>query len=151
MVVKKPADMKGLRRASRETALLLQELALLVQPGMTTGELDAHAAAYLARLGAEPVFHTEAGFPGCINTSVNDVVLHGVPGGQTLRQGDIISIDAGMRLDGYCGDANITVAVGTIGARQARRLEQESPPGRLCPPPERGQTRTRRSATVGLR
>ena len=123
MVVKKSADILGLRRASRETALLLRELALLVRPGVTTGALDAHAAAYLERLGAEPVFHTEAGFPGCINTSVNDVVLHGVPGGQTLRQGDIISIDAGMRLDGYCGDANITVPVGAIEERRQRLID----------------------------
>jgi methionyl aminopeptidase len=101
---------------------LLRELAALVRPGVTTGELDDHAAAYLVRLGAEPIFHTEAGFPGCINTSVNDVVLHGVPGSQTLRAGDIISIDAGMRLDGYCGDANVTVPVGPVGARRRRLI-----------------------------
>ncbi|CAA9568150.1 MAG: Methionine aminopeptidase [uncultured Thermomicrobiales bacterium] len=122
MVVKKPADIAGLRRANRETATLLRELALLVRPGVTTGELDTHAAAFLARLGAEPIFHTETGFPGCINTSVNDVVLHGVPGDQALRAGDIISIDAGMRLDGYCGDANVTVPVGAIGARRRRLI-----------------------------
>jgi methionyl aminopeptidase len=81
---------------------------------VTTGALDAHAAAFLARIGAEPIFRVEAGFPGCINTSVNDVVVHGVPGERALREGDIISIDAGMRLDGYCGDANITVPVGAM-------------------------------------
>lgn len=122
MVIKTPADLAGLRRANRETMTLLRELAAMVRPGVATAELDAHAAAYLARIGAEPIFNTEAGFPGCINTSVNDVVLHGVPGGQILREGDIISIDAGMRLDGYCGDANVTVPVGAVGARRRRLI-----------------------------
>lgn len=122
MVVKDEADLLGLQRANRETVALLGELAALVRPGVTTAELDAHAAAYVARLGAEPIFHTEAGFPGCINTSVNHVVLHGVPGPLTLRAGDIISIDAGMRLDGYCGDANVTVPVGAVGARRKRLI-----------------------------
>jgi methionyl aminopeptidase len=101
---------------------LLDELAAMVRPGVTTADLDAHAAAYIARIGAEPIFNVEAGFPGCINTSVNDVVLHGVPGGQVLHDGDIISIDAGMRLDGYCGDANVTVPVGAVGARRRRLI-----------------------------
>lgn len=122
MVVKNSVDLTGLRRANRETLRLLNELAALVRPGVTTGELDAHAAAYLSRIGAEPIFHVETGFPGCINTSVNDVVLHGVPGDRILRAGDIISIDAGMRLDGYCGDANVTVPVGPVGARRRRLI-----------------------------
>lgn len=121
MVVKTAADIAGLRRANRETARLLGELATLARAGVTTRALDEHASAYLARIGAEPVFNTEAGFPGCINTSVNDVVLHGVPGEQVLRDGDIISIDAGMRLDGYCGDANVSVAIGRV-APPRRRL-----------------------------
>lgn len=122
MVVKTPAELAGLRRASEETARLLGELTRLATPGVTTGELDAYAAAFLARLDAEPIFRVEAAFPGCINTSVNDVVLHGVPGPQTLHDGDLISIDAGMRLDGYCGDANVTVPVGAVGARRRRLI-----------------------------
>jgi methionyl aminopeptidase len=122
MVVKTPAELAGMRRASEETARLLADLARLVAPGVTTGALDAYAAGRIARLGAEPIFRVEAGFPACINTSVNDIVLHGVPGPQILRDGDVISIDAGMRLDGYCGDANVTVPVGTIGARRRRLL-----------------------------
>ncbi len=122
MVIKTPAELAGLRRASEETARLLADLARLAVPGITTGALDAYAAARIAQLGAEPIFRVEAGFPGCINTSVNDIVLHGVPGPQILRDGDVISIDAGMRLDGYCGDANVSVPVGRIGARRRRLL-----------------------------
>jgi methionyl aminopeptidase len=122
MVIKTPAELAGLRRANIETARLLADLARLVAPGVTTGALDAYAAERIASLGAEPIFHVEAGFPGCINTSVNDIVLHGVPGSQVLRAGDMISIDAGMRLDGYCGDANVTVPVGAVGARRKRLI-----------------------------
>ncbi len=120
MVIGKRADVLGLRRANRATAKLLRELAKMAHPGMTTQTLDDYAQAYIARLGAVPVFHTEEGFPGCINTSVNDAVLHGVPNGTVLHEGDVLSIDAGMLLDGYCGDATITVAIGAVTAeRQA--------------------------------
>lgn len=123
MVVKNRIDARGLRRANRATARLLKELARLARPGVRTRELDEHARAYMARLGAEPVFHTEEGFPGCINTSVNDVALHGVPGEYRLRAGDVLSIDAGMLLDGYCGDATITVGIGEVGPERRRLIE----------------------------
>ncbi len=123
MVVKNQADARGLRRANRATARLLRELARLARPGVKTRELDDYARGYIARLGAEPVFHTEAGFPACINTSVNDAVLHGVPGEQELREGDVLSIDAGLLLDGYCGDATVTVAIGEVGPERRRLIE----------------------------
>ncbi|CAA9546676.1 MAG: Methionine aminopeptidase [uncultured Thermomicrobiales bacterium] len=122
MVVRSRSDVQGLRRANRATARLLGELTRLARPGLATRELDDHARDYIARLGAEPVFHTEAGFPGCINTSVNEVALHGVPGKRRLRDGDVLSIDAGMLLDGYCGDATITVAIGEVGPARRRLI-----------------------------
>lgn len=93
------------------------------RPGMTTRELDNYAMQYITRLGATPVFFTEEGFPGCINTSVNDAVVHGVPGDQRLVDGDILSIDAGMTIGGYCGDATITVPIGEISPRHRRLVE----------------------------
>ncbi|MGN6565321.1 MAG: type I methionyl aminopeptidase [Thermomicrobiales bacterium] len=123
MVVKNQTDIQGLRRANRLTARLLRELANLARPGVRTRELDAYAADSMAQLGAEPVFHTEAGFPACINTSVNDAVLHGVPGDYTLQPGDVLSIDAGMLLDGYCGDATITVGIGDITPARRRLID----------------------------
>jgi len=86
----------------------------MARPGITTRELDDYAMSYITQLGAVPVFHTEEGFPGCINTSINDAAVHGVPGNQKLKIGDILSIDAGMILDGYCGDATITIAIGKV-------------------------------------
>jgi len=78
---------------------------------------------YISQLGAVPVFATEEGFPGCINTSVNDVAVHGVPGKQKLRIGDVLSIDAGMLLDGYAGDSTITIAVGKVSSEHSHLIE----------------------------
>jgi len=114
LVAKTQASIQGLRRANQATARLLQELSRMARPGMTTRELDDYAMSYITQLGAIPVFHTEEGFPGCINTSINDAAVHGVPGNQKLKIGDILSIDAGMILDGYCGDATITIAIAKV-------------------------------------
>jgi len=123
MVIQHRADILGLRRANRATARLLKQLARLARPGVTTRALNDHAAAYIARLGAEPVFATEENFPGCINTSVNDAVLHGVPNDYVLQDGDVLSIDAGMLLDDYAGDATITVPIGNVTPARLRLIE----------------------------
>ena len=123
MVAKTQAERDGLRRANQATARLLHDLAALARPGVTTGELNDYAMDYIAQLGAEPVFATEEGFPGCINTSVNDAAVHGVPGKQKLRIGDVLSIDAGMLLDGYAGDSTITVAVGKVSPKHQYLIE----------------------------
>jgi methionyl aminopeptidase len=112
----------GLKRANQATARLLAELAALAQPGVTTRALDNHARAYMQRIGAEPVFATEKGFPGCINTSLNDQAVHGVPGSRRLKPGDLLKIDAGLRLDGFCGDSTVTVAIGQISQQHQRLM-----------------------------
>jgi methionyl aminopeptidase len=117
LVAKTLASIEGLRRANQATARLLQNLAALARPGVTTGELNDYAMDYIAQLGAEPVFATEEDFPGCINTSVNDAAVHGVPGKQKLSIGDVLSIDAGMLLDGYAGDSTITIAIGKVSPK----------------------------------
>ncbi len=123
MVIESRSDLNGLRRANRATARLLKHLAQMAKPGVTTRTLDGFARAYIADLGAVPVFHTEEGFPGAINTSVNDAALHGVPNDDALREGDVLSIDAGMQLDGYCGDATTTVAIGAVSPERQRLIE----------------------------
>src|SRR5919202_6425445 len=112
MVAKSKRDVEGLRRANVATACLLQALVRRAKPGVTTEQLDEYAAAYIRRIGGEPVFHTQNGFPGCINTSLNDEAVHGVPGKRVLLEGDLLKIDCGIRLNGYCGDATVTVGVG---------------------------------------
>lgn len=123
MVAKEAADIQGLTRANRAVARLLRELSALARPGVTTAALDGHARAFMANLGAEPVFNTEAGFPAAINTSVNDAVLHGVPGSYALQSGDVLSIDAGLLLDGYCGDSALTMTIGEATPRTRRLLQ----------------------------
>lgn len=123
MVAKEAADIRGLKRANRAAARLLRELAALAKPGVTTAALDRHARDFTAKLGAEAVFHTEAGFPAAINTSVNDAVLHGVPGPYVLQPGDVLSIDAGLRLNGYCGDTALTMPIGEETPRTRRLLQ----------------------------
>jgi methionyl aminopeptidase len=123
MVAKKPADIQGLLRANRAVAKLLRELTRRAKPGVRTAELDAYARAFMAERGADPVFNTEAGFPAAINTSVTDAVLHGVPNDYTLQPGDVLSIDAGMQLDGYCGDSAVTLTIGEATPRTRRLLQ----------------------------
>jgi len=123
LVATTQASREGLRRANQATAKLLQNLATLARPGVTTGDLNDYAMDYIAQLGAVPVFATEEGFPGCINTSVNDVAVHGVPGKQKLKIGDVLSIDAGMLLDGYAGDSTITIAVGKVSSAHSHLIE----------------------------
>ncbi|MGH2533102.1 MAG: type I methionyl aminopeptidase [Thermomicrobiales bacterium] len=123
MVVKRSVEMEGLVRANRAAAQLLRELAALAKPGVRTADLDAYARKYIADLGAQAVFNTEARFPAAINTSVNDAVLHGVPNDYVLRAGDLLSIDAGLRLNGYCGDAATTVAIGELSRKRRKLVE----------------------------
>jgi methionyl aminopeptidase len=121
VVAKGKRDVTGLVKANQTTARLLSALAQQAQPGVTTGELERYAAAYIKRVGGEPVFHTQNHFPGCINTSVNDEAVHGVPGQRVLHAGDLLKIDCGMRLGGYCGDTTITLGVGGTAALAPER------------------------------
>jgi methionyl aminopeptidase len=123
LVATTEAERDGLRRANQATAKLLQNLATLARPGVTTSDLNDYAMDYITQLGAKPVFTTEEGFPGCINTSMNDVAVHGVPGKQKLKLGDVLSIDAGMLLDGYAGDSTITIAVGKVAPKHQYLIE----------------------------
>lgn len=93
----------------------------LLGPGITTGELDAAAAHLISEAGAASSFLGHQGFPRSICTSVNEEIIHGIPGGRQLAHGDVISIDVGVILDGYHGDAAWTYPVGEVDA-EARRL-----------------------------
>lgn len=117
MVIQQSSELKALRRANRATTKLLRQLQRLAQPGVTTKQLDDFARAEIAKLGGEPVFATQAGFPGAINTNPNDVVVHGVPGPYVLQPGDILTLDAGMVLGGFVGDAATTFAIGPATPR----------------------------------
>ena len=110
-----------MRQAGRIVATVLDILIRQVRPGMKTRELDVIAAREVARLGAKPSFKGYRGFPANLCVSVNDEVVHGIPGERVLRQGDIVSLDLGATFMGFQGDAAVTVCVGEISS-QAREL-----------------------------
>ena len=109
-------EIAAMRRAGRVVHEMHEVLRTLVRPGVSTAALDAAARDILRRRGARSNFLGYHGFPAVICTSVNDVVLHGIPDETLLAEGDIISIDCGAIVDGWHGDGAITVGVESIGA-----------------------------------
>jgi len=110
--------------ACRVVHAVLDELRSLVAPGITTGELDRVAEARLQALGARPAFKGYHGFPACVCISVNEEVVHGIPSAErVLRDGDIVSLDFGAVVDGWYGDAAVTVPVGTAAPDALRLIE----------------------------
>jgi methionyl aminopeptidase len=106
-----------------------QVAAAMIQPGMTTGEIDAAVEAFFVEKGAEGLFKGVPGrvpFPAVTCMSVNEEVVHGIPGDRVLQEGDILSIDTGCRLDGWCGDAAVTHPVGTISSEAEKLLQVTS-------------------------
>ena len=110
-----------MRAAAVVVVETLDALERAVAPGLKTKELDRMARERLAERGAQPAFLGYRGFPASICVSVNDEVIHGIPGERRLRQGDVVSLDLGAIVDGYFGDSARTVAVGEV-SDQARRL-----------------------------
>lgn len=121
MSIESPEDWAGLREAGRITRLTLDALEASVRPGVTTGELDAVAAAVFAAHGARSAPALVYGFPGTVLISVNDEVVHGVPGPRRLKRGDLVKLDVTIEKDGYVADAARTVVVGN-GGEIAHRL-----------------------------
>ena len=103
-----------MRVANMLVADVLAELAGMVAPGITTGDLDAAAEKLVRANGAEPAFKGYRGYPATLCASVNEQVVHGIPSGRTLGDGDIISLDMGVKLNGFYGDSAITVPVGRV-------------------------------------
>jgi len=125
IVLKDHAALQGMRLAGQLVAETLALLRNLVAPGVTTATLDRRAHEHIVAGGGSPSFLGYPGptpFPGAICTSVNETVVHGVPGARALVEGDIISLDVGAILDGWHGDAAITVAVGSVGEEEQRLI-----------------------------
>ncbi len=116
IALRKPNEIEKLRAAGSIVGKTLQHLQQNVHPGMTLKEIDSIGEAYLRDLGAEPSFLGLYGFTGSVCTSLNEVCIHGVPDDTVIREGDILGLDIGTKLDGYYGDAAITMAVGKISA-----------------------------------
>jgi len=121
IVIKSDQEIAAMRQAGRIVATVLDVLKLQVRAGMKTEELDVTAAKEVDKLGAKPSFKGYRGFPANLCVSVNDEIVHGIPGKRVLREGDIVSLDFGAIFMGFQGDAAITVGVGNISP-EARRL-----------------------------
>jgi len=118
--------LEGLRRAGHVTRLTLDALEARVGAGVTTAQLDAVAAAMFEKHGARSAPAMVYKFPGHVLVSVNDEIVHGVPGPRTLRRGDLVKLDVTVEKDGYFADAARTVIVGSAGDT-ARRLAVDFP------------------------
>jgi methionyl aminopeptidase len=121
ITIKSTRELEIMRAAGQIVANTLQTLRSAVEAGMTTKDLDRITEREIRRYGAIPSFPSVYDFPGSVCASVNDEVVHGIPGKRRLKEGDIVKLDVGAIFDGYHGDAAVTVAVGRI-ADDARRL-----------------------------
>ncbi len=118
-----PAEIVKMRVAGRVVAEMHHEIRAAVRPGVTTADLDLIGREVLERRGAQSNFLGYHGFPAVICASPNEVVVHGIPDGRVLDEGDIISIDCGAIVDGWHGDAAFTMGVGTIEPEWQRFIE----------------------------
>jgi methionyl aminopeptidase len=121
--VKSSREIERMRAACRAAAATMAAVVREVRPGVTTGELDARAADYMRSIGARAAFRGYRGYPASTCISVNEELIHGIPGPRALRSGDIVSIDLGTVLDGFIGDLSRTLTVGAVPADVQRLVE----------------------------
>ena len=124
IILKSPEEIAILREANQIVARTLALLAEKIEPGCTTMHLDIIAEKYCRQCGAEPAFKGYRGFPGSLCVSLNEQVVHGIPAKKCMvRNGDLVSIDFGVRYRGYYGDAAVTLGVGEIDQKRRELLE----------------------------
>ncbi len=123
IIIKSEREIAIMRRAGQIVATVLEVLRSKLEPGMKTKELDVIAEQELARLGAKPSFKGYRGFPASLCVSVNEEIVHGIPGERIIYEGDIVSLDLGAIVDGFQGDAAITVGVGRTSPRAERLVK----------------------------
>ncbi len=130
ITLKSRREIELMRKAGAVVASVLSKLQEIAEPGVSTGELNRIALDMSADAGAEPLFKgvrnpaARAPFPGAICSSVNEQVVHGIPSDKVkLKEGDILSIDFGVRLNGYCGDAAITIGIGEVLQERRKLME----------------------------
>jgi methionyl aminopeptidase len=122
IVLKSPHELDKMRRAGRIVAVTREKVLAEVRPGVTTGGLDRVAEEHVRAQGATPSFKGYRGFPASICSSVNQEVVHGIPGDRALAEGDLLSLDFGAIWEGYHGDSAVTVFVGEPPSAEAEKL-----------------------------
>lgn len=147
IILKSAREVELMRAAGRVVHRVLTRMHELARPGATTAELDAEAQAIIDQAGGTALFkgvenrQAKFPFPGALCTSVNEELVHGIPGDRVLEDGDIVSVDCGVRLAGYCGDSATTIPIGRLSPDGSRLLEvtqqalelaiEEMRPGRM--------------------
>ncbi len=122
ITLKSAREIEAMRDAGRIAAEARELVGKAVHPGVTTQELDTIARRHIEKSGAQPSFLGYCGYPATINASVNEEIVHGIPGGRVLKEGDIISIDLGAKYKGFHSDCAKTYAVGKITDEAARLI-----------------------------
>jgi methionyl aminopeptidase len=127
IIIKSANEIALMRQANAIVAEVLMRMEQLARPGVALSELDAEAEAIARKRGSRPAFLGYRGFPSSICASVNEVIVHGIPNGRRLQDGDILSVDFGVEYKGYFGDSALTIAVGEVPdeARQLMRVTEE--------------------------
>ena len=121
---KSASEIEKMRESSKIVAIVLKEISELVEPGMTTADLDAHAEKRIREMGATPSFKGYYGFPGSICASINNEVVHGIPSPKrVIRRGDIIKVDTGAYYQNFHGDSCITIPVGKVSSQAAKLIK----------------------------
>lgn len=121
--LKNAAEIEGFAKAGKIAATILEAVLAEAKPGTTTGELDELAQGLCAEHGVKPAFLGYRGFPAAICASVNEEVVHGIPGSRALEEGDILSVDIGTDLDGFLGDTARTIVVGGMPSDLVRACD----------------------------
>lgn len=121
ILIKSDSEIEAIRRSGKITASVLDELVKHIKPGISTGQLDRIAEGIIKENGAVSAFKGYRGFPNTITVSINEEVVHGIPGDRKLKDKDVVSIDIGVIYDGFCSDAAVSIGVGDI-TKEARRL-----------------------------
>lgn len=124
IVLKTSQDLLKMRKSGQITAAVLAMMGALAKPGVKTSELDRKAEDLIVRMGGKPAFKGYMEYPATLCTSVNDEVIHGIPGDRALKDGDILSIDTGAFLEGYCSDSAITLPIGEVSDEAARLIDE---------------------------
>jgi methionyl aminopeptidase len=123
VICKSPAELEKMYRAGQIVWGALDKMRAMIKPGVTTQELDEFAEAWTVQHKARPAFKGYRGYPGSVCTSINQEVVHGIPSkSRKLKEGDILSMDFGVELDGYYGDAALTVPVGKVSPTREKLL-----------------------------
>jgi methionyl aminopeptidase len=126
IVIKNPPEIDVMREAGRINALVLKEVGGMIQPGIATEELDSVAEELIRENGGKPAFKNYPGpypYPATLTISVNEELVHGIPGKRKLAEGDIVSVDCGTILDGFVADSAFSMGVGEISAQAQQLLD----------------------------